>query len=185
MIPRLNPRPTFRRRRRLGIVCGGLCLPLFLIVAGTAGYRVNLTASEPLGIWRIRSLDRPPRIGDVVFICPPQRRDMALAAQHGYLRSGLCCGGFAPLIKMVAAVGGQWVEIGRTVTIDHLPLPHSAIVAIDGKERPLTPFAGGQVQAGSVYLHSNFLGSYDSRYFGPVPASGILGLAQEVLTFAS
>ncbi|MGO7748441.1 conjugal transfer protein TraF, partial [Rhizobium ruizarguesonis] len=25
---------------------------------------------------------------------------------------------------------------------------------------------------------------YDSRYFGPLPVSGILGLAQKVLTYA-
>ncbi|MDX0760458.1 conjugal transfer protein TraF, partial [Sinorhizobium medicae] len=39
------------------------------------------------------------------------------------------------------------------------------------------------VPANYVFLHSRFAGSYDSRYFGPVPASGILGLAQEVLTY--
>jgi type IV secretory pathway protease TraF len=40
------------------------------------------------------------------------------------------------------------------------------------------------VRAGEVYLHSDFIGSWDSRYFGPVPVSGVLGLAQEVLTYA-
>jgi len=37
---------------------------------------------------------------------------------------------------------------------------------------------------GTLFLHSDFVGSYDSRYFGPLPAEGTLGLAQEVLTFA-
>lgn len=159
-------------------------MPLFVTGAGLAGYRVNLTPSEALGIWRIKSLNRPLTTGDVVFVCPPLRLDMELAAQRGYLRPGLCKGRYAPLIKMVAAVEGQRVGIGRTVKIDHVALAHSAIVDVDGKGRPLTPFAGGVVQAGSVYLHSDFPGSYDSRYFGPLPISEVLGLAQEVLTFA-
>jgi type IV secretory pathway protease TraF len=43
---------------------------------------------------------------------------------------------------------------------------------------------GGTVEADALFLHSDFVGSYDSRYFGPLPAEGVLGLAQEVLTFA-
>ncbi|RUW00077.1 conjugal transfer protein TraF, partial [Mesorhizobium sp. M1A.F.Ca.IN.022.05.2.1] len=37
--------------------------------------------------------------------------------------------------------------------------------------------------AGFLFLHSDFAGSYDSRYFGPIPASGLLGRARPLLTF--
>ncbi|MFZ1812823.1 MAG: conjugal transfer protein TraF, partial [Rhizobiaceae bacterium] len=30
---------------------------------------------------------------------------------------------------------------------------------------------------------SDFAGSYDSRYFGPIPGTGLLGRARPVLTF--
>ncbi|MCD2175104.1 conjugative transfer signal peptidase TraF [Rhizobium sp. C4] len=178
-----SPRPT-SRNRRFRFVCVALLAPVSLAVAGLAGYRVNVTPSEPIGIWRIRSLGRPPAIGDVVFICPPERPDMDEAALRGYLRSGLCSGGFAPLIKTIVASAGQQVEIGQSVTVDHVALPYSALASRDGKWRPLTPHAGGVVPNGFVFLHSDFVGSFDSRYFGPIPAAGILGLAQEVLTFA-
>jgi conjugative transfer signal peptidase TraF len=178
-----SPRPTFRNRR-FRLVCVALLAPVSVAVAGLAGYRVNVTPSEPAGIWRIRSLDRPPAIGDVVFICPPERQDMNEAALRGYLRSGLCSGGFAPLIKTIVAVAGQRVDIGQFVLIDHVPLPNSALASSDGKGRSMKPYAGGVVSEGSVFLHSDFVGSFDSRYFGPIPAAGILGLAQEVLTFA-
>jgi type IV secretory pathway protease TraF len=46
------------------------------------------------------------------------------------------------------------------------------------------PFAGGTIPPGSVYLHSDFPASFDSRYFGPVPANNILGLAKKVWTYA-
>ncbi|MBB4116372.1 type IV secretory pathway protease TraF [Rhizobium sp. BK226] len=45
------------------------------------------------------------------------------------------------------------------------------------------PYAGGIVPPGYLFLHSSFEGSYDSRYFGPVPDAGILGLARPVFTF--
>ena len=108
---------------------------------------------------------------------------MREARQRGYLRFGTCPGGVAPLIKTVVAVDGQHVEIGAGVTIDERPVPFSDLAQWDGKGRPMAAFAGGVVPENGVFLHSPFAGSYDSRYFGPLPASGILGLAREVLTY--
>lgn len=155
-----------------------------IVAAGLGGYRINLTPSEPLGLWRIIKLDRPARVGDLVFICPPQTPAMREARSRDYLRSGLCPGGVAPLIKTVFAVPGQRIEIGTSVTVDGHPVRFSGLALRDGQGRPMTPSPGGIVPAGSVFLHSSFGGSFDSRYFGPVPASGILGLAHEVLTYA-
>ncbi|AGS24596.1 conjugative transfer signal peptidase TraF [Rhizobium etli] len=148
------------------------------------GFRINLTPSEPLGLWRIVALDRPAARGDLVFICPPQTIAMREARERGYLRSGTCPGGVAPLIKTVIAVAGQHVEIDAGVTIDGRLVPSSDLAERDGSGRPMKPFPGGIVPDESVFLHSPFRGSYDSRYFGPLPASGILGLAQPVLTYA-
>lgn len=148
------------------------------------GYRINLTPSEPLGLWRIVALDRPASTGDLVFICPPQTVAMMEARERGYLHSGACPGGVAPLIKTVIAIAGQSVEIGAHVTVDGRQIPFSKLAQRDGKGRPMKPFAGGVVPDESVFLHSPFRSSYDSRYFGPLPASGILGLAQPVLTHA-
>ncbi|MCW0001793.1 conjugative transfer signal peptidase TraF [Pararhizobium sp. YC-54] len=167
-----------------------LLLVAAFVVAGSAaaaitgGYRINLTPSEPLGLWRIVALDRPPAAGDLVFICPPQTPTTELARERGYLRFGTCPGGVAPLIKTVVAVSGQHVEIGTSVSIDGRRIALSDLAQRDGNGRPMTPWPGGVVPQESVFLHSPFRGSYDSRYFGPLPASGILGLAQQVLTYA-
>jgi conjugative transfer signal peptidase TraF len=155
-----------------------------ILVAWSGGYRINFTPSEPLGLWRIVKLERAAAIGDLVFVCPPQTVAMREARSRGYLRSGLCPGGVAPLIKTVIAIAGQRVDIGTSVTVDGHPVRFSGLAQRDGQGRPITPFGGGIVPADSVFLHSSFAGSYDSRYFGPVPASGILGLAQKVLTYA-
>ncbi|WP_244557995.1 conjugative transfer signal peptidase TraF [Rhizobium hainanense] len=148
------------------------------------GYRVNLTPSEPLGLWRIVALHRPAVVGDVVFICPPQTAVMQKARHRGYLHAGLCPGRYAPLIKTVAAIEGARLLIGGTVMIDGRVLEHSDVRRTDGAGRLLSAFSGFSVPAGEVFVHSPFPASFDSRYFGPIPASGILGRAEEVLTYA-
>ncbi|MUZ75512.1 conjugative transfer signal peptidase TraF [Agrobacterium vitis] len=147
------------------------------------GIRLNLTPSEPLGLWRIEPLSRAPLVGDLVFICPPPTPQFAEAWQRGYLRRGLCAGGFAPLIKTVAALPGQSIAIGDTVRIDGAVLRASRVSKSDGQGRQIVPFSGGIVPPGHMFLHSSFASSYDSRYFGPVPDSGLLGLARPILTF--
>jgi conjugative transfer signal peptidase TraF len=151
---------------------------------GSVGFRVNVTPSEPIGLWRIMPQDRPIRNGDLIFICPPETAGMREARARGYLRHGLCLGGIAPLIKTVAATSGQVVEIDNDVQIDGRPLPHSQVVGRDGQGREMVPYKGGVIPPGSVYLHSDFPGSFDSRYFGPLPIENILGLAQEVWAYA-
>lgn len=179
------PRSTVRQRRKtIGLVLAAAA-GISIVIAGAAGgYRVNMTASEPLGLWRIRPLNRPVAVGDLVFICPPQTAIFTEARERGYLRDGLCMTGAAPLIKMVIATEGQRIEIGADVRIDGLRIPQTALVCADGKGRPLRGASEGVVPAGSVFLYSPFATSWDSRYFGPIPAAGVLGLAEEVLTYA-
>jgi conjugative transfer signal peptidase TraF len=155
-----------------------------IVLLGSQGFRVNLTPSEPLGLWRIVEPDRPILIGDLVFICPPDTDAIRVARARGYLRFGLCVGRVAPLIKTVVATSGQVIEIHGDVRIDGRPLPHSRVARTDGQGRQMVHYDGGVVPPGAVFLHSEFPGSFDSRYFGPLPMDGILGLAQEVWTYA-
>ncbi|MBA3043372.1 MAG: conjugative transfer signal peptidase TraF [Rhizobiaceae bacterium] len=166
------------------LLVSALGLALFCAVAFFGGYRINMTPSEPLGLWRIRPIDRPVAAGDLVFICPPDVPEIRIARRRSYLRSGLCPGGVAPLIKTVIATAGQRVQVGHDIRIDGVPIAHSMIARTDGRARALPAHAGGVIPDGFVFLFSGFRASYDSRYFGPLPSSGVLGLAQEVLTHA-
>lgn len=147
------------------------------------GYRLNLTPSEPLGLWRIETLHRAATVGDLVIICTPAGPRFTEARRRGYIRRGLCAGGSAPLIKTVAALPGQKIEVGTEVVIDGRPLPNSALRAFDGEGRAIAAFSGGVVPPGYLFLHSSFASSYDSRYFGPIPDKGLLGLARPVFTY--
>jgi conjugative transfer signal peptidase TraF len=174
---------TQQRRAILVLSMAAMAAILLAVIAIAGGYRINLTPSEPLGLWRIIPLHRPAAVDDLLFVCPPKTAAMWEARARGYFRSGSCPGGVAPLIKTVIAVAGQHVEIGVSVNVDGRGVPSSSLALRDGKGRPLMPFASGIVPPGYVFLHSAFRGSYDSRYFGPVPTSGVLGLAQEVFTY--
>ncbi|EJT00889.1 conjugal transfer pilin processing protease TraF, partial (plasmid) [Rhizobium sp. CCGE 510] len=44
---------------------------LFAAAAVIGGFRLNLTPSEPLGLWRIEMAGQKIAVGDLVFICPP------------------------------------------------------------------------------------------------------------------
>ncbi|MCA1408831.1 conjugative transfer signal peptidase TraF [Ensifer sp. IC3342] len=179
---------ALKRRRKKALLLGFAPITMALLgmisVAWFGGYRVNLTPSEPLGLWRVVRLDRPAAVGDLVFICPPQTTAIREARARGYLRPGLCPAGVAPLIKSVVAVAGRRVDVGTSVSVNGRLVPSSTLAQRDAWGRQMTPFSGGIVPADYVFLHSAFAGSYDSRYFGPIPAAGILGLAQEVLTYA-
>lgn len=172
-----------RRRVLLFLAGAGSLIAGLAAIAYFGGFRLNLTPSEPLGLWRIVTLQRPVETGDLVFICPPPTASFEEARRRGYVRRGLCPSGFAPLIKTVAALPGQHVEIGANVAVDGRPLASSNVRTSDGDGRPITPFKTGIVPLRNLFLHSSFASSYDSRYFGPVPDSGLLGLARPVLTF--
>lgn len=172
-----------RRRRARAILGIGATVVMGLFALGhLGGLRINLTPSYPLGIWRIVPLDRKVAVGDLVMICPPPTSAFTLARLRGYLHSGLCPGWLSPLIKTVAATQGQRVEIAGFVSVDGMPLAGSELRNADAEGRALLPYAGGVVPRGHIFLHSDFAGSYDSRYFGPTPAEGVLGLAQPVFT---
>jgi len=163
-----------------GMVVGGIA------AAGTfGGYRINTTPSFPLGLWRIEALSREVNVGDTLFICPPADAPaIKLARERLYLPAGLCEGGIAPLIKTVVALPGQTIAIeGDQVAIDGARLAHSSIQEADGQGRALTAFTEGVVPVGALFVHSDYVASFDSRYFGPIPAGGVLGLAREVFTF--
>ncbi|NLR97321.1 conjugative transfer signal peptidase TraF [Rhizobium sp. P38BS-XIX] len=173
------------RRSVLLFLTGAVVFMSALAVTGfTCGYRLNLTPSEPLGLWRIEKLQRPVAIGDLVFLCPPTTAVFEEARRRGYMRRGLCPGGFAPLIKTVAALPGQHVNITDHVLIDGRTVPASSVSRRDGEGRVLLPDPGGVVPPHHLFLHSPFASSYDSRYFGSVPDSGLLGLARPIFTFA-
>jgi conjugative transfer signal peptidase TraF len=169
---------TFALRAWLGM---GLFAALILC-AHSAGLRVNESPSLPIGVWRVSPLRAEVRRDDIVSFCPPDTPTFREAWRRGYLGSGLCQGGYEPLIKPIAAIEGD--RVTRTeegIRINGRLVANSKSLSRDHSGRPL-PGAGANdviVAKGEVWVISSYNpSSFDSRYFGPVPISKIQGLAR-------
>lgn len=176
-----------------------IALAGFAALAGTifathaAGIRLNTTASLPLGVYRVLPLgSRAPSPGDIVVFCLPDNTPASTqAVQRGYLPSGkqwgasACPHGLSPLMKPVAAVGGdRIVDVPRTgLSVNGAPLPNSLRLDMDPAGRPLAaPATAYVVPTGHIVVVSPLPNSFDSRYFGPVPVSALQGAAVPLFT---
>lgn len=155
--------------------------------ADQAGLRFNTTPSLPRGLWRVSTAPDHLAAGTIVNICPPPGRAADTARERGYIATGSCPGNYEPLIKPIAAVAGDTVDLTPAgVLINGRPIPASPVLAIDTAGRPL-PAAPAHlvVPAGHVWLMSTYNShSFDSRYFGPVPTALVRGVAVALLTEA-
>ena len=135
----------------------------------------NASASVPIGIYSMRPTSIH-HVGDLVVVRPPE----ALAAfldTRGYLARGV------PLLKHIAALPGQVVcRTGRRITVNGVTMGH--VLHRDHLGRILPVWEGCRRLAdGEVFL-MNWLSekSLDGRYFGPLPASTIVGRANPLWT---
>ena len=128
---------------------------------------------EPLS-QRAGSLPLPLSVGSIVLIgLPPDAA--ALAARRGYLPTHV------PLLKRVGAVAPQHVCVfDALVWIDGVPV--AAVRPADRLGRPLPSWPQcRQLRPGELFLLSaTNPASFDSRYFGPVSASAVIGVAHPV-----
>lgn len=118
------------------------------------------------------------RVGDIVLARLPTGA-AALAARRGYLPEGV------PLLKRVGAVAPQGVCMrGSQVLIDGVTM--AAVLTHDRAQRPMQPWrACRALKPGELFLlSSTSAASFDSRYFGPIDASAVIGLAHPLWTWA-
>ena len=144
----------FALRAWLGI---GLFAAL-VFCAHAVGFRINESPSLPVGVWRLSPLRDEVRRDDVVSFCPPDTWVFSEARLRGYLGSGLCEGGYEPLLKPIAAIEGD--RLTRTkegIRINGRLVANSKSLSRDRSGRPL-PGAGANdviVAKGEVWVISS------------------------------
>lgn len=134
----------------------------------------NASASAPVGLYRV--LHRAPRQNDLVLVQTPQNV-AGLAAARGYVPLHV------PLVKRVAAMSGDRVcTQGDAVVVGRSPA--ALRVAFDREGRPLPYWEDCRsLHAGELFLLMRDAPySFDSRYFGPVPASSVIGVLRPIWT---
>lgn len=140
------------------------------------GLQVNTTASMPRGIYRLVP-DAPER-GDLVSVCLEDGAFASLALKRNYLRPGACPNGLEPLLKRVAGMPGDHIEVGQDgIAINGRLWPQSRVVARDSHGRPMPKAEnfGSQTIPGGLALVLSDLhpGGFDSRYFGLVSMASL------------
>jgi len=181
----LSPRRTPISKQGLRfvlIIIGGAAL--FIVAFGLLGFRINLTPSYPLGLWRITH--GTPKKGDLVmFDFPTENPLSTIAYNRGYLKDG--ASGFMPLMKRLAAVPGDKVTIGDHVEINGTRWPNGEIQRVDSHGHDVVSLASSEiVKPGTCWLLSDYNPrSFDSRYFGSVPTRAITSIAEPIFVIQS
>ena len=180
------PRPRSHLRARIALACLSACglaalawasfLPDYmrplprLIYNPSDSVAVGWYRVEPIN-HRADSLPHPLSVGSIVLAQLPTDA-AALAARRGYLPARI------PLLKRVGAVAPQEVCIsGGIVRIDDVP--SATVLRTDRMGRTLPAWQQcRRLEFGELFLLSmTNPASFDSRYFGPVRASAVLGVA--------
>lgn len=150
-------------------------------IAHSAGWRINHTGSLPMGLWRGHAVDGPMIRGQIISFCPPDNALFQKAYQRGYLTTGSCPGGYEPLLKPVAAIAGDLVQVdAKGIAVNGRRLTNSAAASNDREGRPMPELTGTyRVAKGTIWVVSEYSSaSFDSRYFGALPLSQILIIMQ-------
>lgn len=181
----IPPRPCSRLRVRLVLAglsaCGLAALAWTSFVQPLPRLIYNPSDSVAVGWYRVEpfhqrtdSLPRLLSVGSIVLTTLPADT-AALATQRRYLPARV------PLLKRVGAVASQSVCVfDALVWIDGVP--GAAVLPADRLGRPLPSWRQcRQLRPGELFLLSvTNPASFDSRYFGPVRTSALIGVAHPV-----
>jgi len=123
----------------------------------SAGYRMNVTASLPIGVYRVSPVHRQLRRGDLVTFTLP-----ASLRLHRFLRS---------FTKPVAGLPGDQVCVEDSQLLingeDYGP------VLPDAPAHALEDGVCVTVGEGYVFTASTYPRSYDSRYYSAIPLASV------------
>ncbi|WP_321949702.1 S26 family signal peptidase [Burkholderia cenocepacia] len=179
--------PLSRSRGRARIVvatlaaCGFAALAWASFVSPLPRLTYNPSDSMAVGWYRVDPLDHRtgslprPLLVDSIVLVPLPAEAAVLAAQRGYLPTRV------PLLKRIGAIAPQEVCIaGGIVHIDGVP--SAAVLRADRLGRPLPSLQlCRRLEPGELFLLSmTNPSSFDSRYFGLVSASTVIGVAHPV-----
>jgi len=135
----------------------------------------NASASTPVGFYTIGDVGNLD-VTDLVAVDAPEPLATFLS-DGGYLPRGV------PLLKRVAALPGQRVcRTGLAITVDGVPMGDALDRDRRGRELPI--WQGCRLVAnGELFLMNwQVRNSLDGRYFGPLPATAVIGRATPLYT---
>jgi conjugative transfer signal peptidase TraF len=156
------------------IALTSLLLVSFMFLVESRWIIINTTSSMKPGLYFMQS--GSIRRGDIVGFCLP-KADQELALARHYVSPSQTCHGATPLLKRVVALPHDAVVFtSQSLTVAGKKIALT-ISLQDGQGRALTHYPYGIYPDSTGYwlLGNDGTISWDSRYFGPIPAALILG----------
>jgi conjugative transfer signal peptidase TraF len=139
----------------------------WIIAVNFFGLRVNVEPSMPIGAYQI--VPGPVARGDTVGACLPPPLAHYAVSHHILGAGGSCPAGVMPVVKAVAAVGGDVVDVtDALVRVNGHPWPDSAIRRFScyGQRVDMRLPSGRYVIApDSLFLMGENPCSWDARYW--------------------
>ena len=122
--------------------------------------------------------------GMLVLACLPDEV-AKLAYERNYIASGKCKGGYAPVGKYIQAISGDEVRFtSEGIFVNGSLLENSKPYAMDGEGRAMPVMLQDMVlPKDELVLLNNYAGSFDSRYYGPIPSRYVVGTLKPIWTF--
>ena len=170
-----------RRRRLVKFTAFYMVLLAIIAVGFMAGYRINTTASYPMGFYKLTYSVESLKPGDMVAFCPRKVGFFVEASERDYLRKGRCKSGLNPLVKRIVGKPGDKITVDEAISVNGIVQANSALIEKDAEGR-LLPRASSQiVQDGQFFvLSEHHAKSFDSRYFGTIPSDWIFARARPI-----
>lgn len=146
------------------------------------GFRVNVSDSIPIGLYRIAGLTNLKN--SFVMFCPDDRQAFKTGIERHYINHGLCPGGYGYLMKKVVAIYGDTVSVtAEGVFVNQKLLPFSKPKLNDGLNRTLPQWRTVNYKLKEdeiMTMTSQSDWSFDGRYYGPVHIGQIKGMITPV-----
>ena len=142
-----------------------------IVIEPTARYIWNASESVPIGLYRLRPIGNLTAT-TLVAVQPPETLASFLESRR-YLPRDI------PLLKQVLALPGQTIcREELAITVDQRLVGEAHL--LDRNDRSLPVWQGCHVLAkGEVFLmNRQSADSFDGRYFGVLPSSAIIGMAE-------
>jgi conjugative transfer signal peptidase TraF len=152
---------------------------IFVSAAHSKGYRLNLSRSMPLGLYKIQPKPAKLQRGDLVVFCLPAEQ---IPKQLILPKSVACPSGAVPFLKAIIGIPDDYVQtlpkgifVNGGLIKESGCIPTAKLTCKSYREKlpPRMYWVFGSGASQHLAAHS-----FDSRYFGPIGLDLIQGIAQ-------
>ena len=168
------------KKMKLSIIILAIPLTIFILINSLhqAGIRLNVSESEPIGFYLMRTINKQSIIqrNDLIEFCPNIKQK-----DFPFVFKGYCPGGVMPFLKHIIGIPGDSVkETDEGVWINKRKIDQSKPINQSKTFGIILPRWRGERTLAQdeywVYGSGDTKDSFDSRYYGPIKERQIISI---------